>query len=83
MQAQVDLNDKSRNQMLDCRSKVIPNLDSLLKLLILTNIEDFFEIQENYQNTAEITTICKTYVKSFTKVNLRMVQKQLTTFFND
>ena len=59
MQAQVDLNDKSRNQMLDCRSKVIPNLDSLLKLLILTNIEDFFKIQENYQNTAEITTICK------------------------
>ena len=59
MQAQVDLNDKSRNQMLDCRSKVIPHLDSLLKVLILTNTEDFVKIQENYQDTAEITVICK------------------------
>ena len=45
--------------MLDCRSKVIPHLDSLLKVLILTNTEDFVKIQENYQDTAEITVICK------------------------
>ena len=59
MQAQVDQNDMSRNQMLGCRSKIIPKVDSLLKVFILTNIENFVKIEENHQNTAEITIICK------------------------
>ena len=69
--------------MLGCRSKTIPKVDSLLKVFIFTNIENFVKVEENYQNTAEITIICKILGQVIHKNKSSHIQKQLTTFLPD